>query len=71
MNYTEIGKHGEPEATSMMVSLLIRGKVKTLNVPLAVAIAKVTGKPPKAYLSKKIVGMAVRDNPQLSLKPKD
>lgn len=70
MNYIEIGNKGNPKASAMMVSLLIRKEVKTTNIPLAIAVSKVTGEAPAEYLSTKIKNYAIKVNPKLSRKPR-
>ncbi len=54
MTYKEIGNLGKPKVTAMAVSLVITGKGKTDNLPLAIAIAKKTGKKPTDYLNENI-----------------
>ena len=52
--------------TPGMLSHLIKGRHKTLNVALAIAAAEITGKRPSDYLSDKIKALAIDINPKLN-----
>lgn len=53
-----------------LVSSLSNNKRKTTNIPLAIAVAKLTGKAPVYYLSAKIKALALQINPALNRKIK-
>lgn len=66
MTYTELGKLGKPKVSAMAVSLVINGKGKTDNLPLAIAIAKKTGKKPTDFLNTKIKAWVLELAPHLN-----
>lgn len=56
----------QTKVSAMMVTLLRQGKTKTTNIPLAVAMAEMTGKRPIDFISDKIRSLALQINPGLA-----
>jgi len=52
-------------STPGMLSHLKKGRYKTTNIGLAIAVAKITGKAPYDFLNDKIRDLAVKINPSL------
>ena len=56
------------ESSEMMISYLVRNKCKTTIIPLAIEVARMTGKKPSFYLNSKIKELAIEIDPSLDCK---
>jgi hypothetical protein len=68
MNTAKIAK--QLNSSNMMVWYLLNNKRKTLNIQLAVELAKLTKRAPIEFLSDKIKDLALQINPKLNKKIK-
>lgn len=61
---TEIAR--ENGAYPATVTRLIKGERKTYNIPLAIEVARLTGKKPVEFISENIIDIALQLNPGLA-----